>query len=233
MTLVKRGMKGDDVGKLQHSLTLMGYLTKIDGDFGPKTEANLMSFQYDHSLKVDGIFGPLTEAVVIQKLRDLRKEVEPTPVSNSETPWMDWLERNKGQKEISGTKANPFIVDLFRYTSLRNHPLATSDETAWCAALACAALEKNGYDSPNSASAATFDKYGTETELKYGAILTFRRTGGSGRHVTFYVGTDFQGRIKCIGGNQSNSLKESVYDRSGLIAVRWPVKKKLTTDSQV
>lgn len=223
--MLRRGDKGDEVGELQHRLGLLGYLTRIDKDFDAKTEANLMSFQFDNSLKVDGIYGPLTQAVISQKLRDSRKEIDPTPVSNSETPWMDWLVRNEGQSEISGSKANPFIVDLFRYTSLRNHPLSTSDETAWCAALACAALEKNGYKSPDSASAASFDSYGTECELKYGAILTFRRKGGSGRHVTFYYGEVINGKIKCLGGNQSNSLKKSTYSKSDLVSIRWPQKK--------
>ncbi len=225
--MLKRGMTGPSVEGLQTNLTRVGYLTKIDGDFGDKTEANLMSFQYDNSLKVDGIYGNVTEKVMAQKILGVSNNA-PTPVSNSETPWMDWVIRNKGQKEISGTRANPFIVDLFRYTSLSGHKLATSDETAWCAALVCAALEKNGYDSPRSASAASFDLYGTESELKYGAILTLKRHGGSGRHVTFYAGTDFQGRLKCIGGNQSDSLKESVFGRDGLVAVRWPVKRKTT-----
>lgn len=223
--MLKRGAKGEGVSALQGSLTRLGYLTTIDGEFGPQTAENLKAFQADNSLKSDGIFGPLTEAVLSQKIAALPKSKEPTPVSNSETPWMDWLERNKGQKEIPGSKANPFIVDLFRYTSLRNHPMATSDETAWCAALACAALEKNGYKSPNSAAAAAFDKYGEESKLKYGAIVTFRRTGGSGRHVTFYVGTNSQGRLRCLGGNQGNALKESLYSKSELVSVRWPIKK--------
>lgn len=225
MERIKFGDSGEVVRGLQHRLSIVGYLTTIDGEFGIQTEENLKSFQRDNALDVDGIYGPLTEAVLMQIMTDSHRfNIKPTPVSDSETPWMDWLERNKGEKEIPGTKANPFIIDLFRYTSLKNHPLATTDETAWCAAMACAALEKNGYASPRSASAATFDTYGTESDLKYGAILTFRRTGGSGRHVTFYVGTDSQGRLKCLGGNQQDSLKESAYDRSDLIAVRWPVK---------
>lgn len=222
--MLKRGMTGPSVEELQSQLTRLGYFTKIDGDFGPKTEANLMSFQYDNALKVDGICGPITQRILSQKLLGIANN-EPAPVSNSETPWMDWLERNLGQKEISGNRANPFIVDLFRYTSLSGHKLATSDETAWCAALACAALEKNGFSSPKSASAATFDTYGTECELKYGAVLTFRRKGGSGRHVTFYRGTDARGRLKCLGGNQGNSLRESYYPKDDLVSIRWPVKK--------
>ena len=129
---------------------------------------------------------------------------------------MDWLERNKGQKEIPGHEANPFIVDLFRYTSLWGNDLSLSDETAWCAALACAALEKNGYMSPRSAAASAFKNFGVECEMKYGAILTFN-WGGGGKdvelidHVSFYSGKDVKGRIKCLGGNQSNTLRDSYF----------------------
>lgn len=148
-----------------------------------------------------------------------------TPPEN-ETPWMDWLYSHIGETEIAGPIANPFIVDTFYYTSLKGDPLALDDSTAWCSALACAALEKNGYLSPHSAAAASFDNYGTDSTLKYGAILTFKRQGGSGRHVTFYVGTEPTGLLRCLGGNQANSLKESIYGADNLVSIKWPIKKK-------
>jgi uncharacterized protein (TIGR02594 family) len=213
---------------MQGWLTRLGYLTTIDGIFGKQTKKNLMAFQRDNSLEEDGKYGPITHEIMRQKIAALPKNNEPSPVDDGPTPWMSWLEANVGEKEIWGHKANPFITELFRYTSLKNHPLATSDETAWCAALACAALEKNGYSSPHSASAKSFDTYGTKlSEPKYGAILTFRREGGSGRHVTFYVGTDINGNLLCIGGNQSNMLRESLYSPSKLVEIRWPIKKQL------
>lgn len=138
---------------------------------------------------------------------------------------MNWLWDNIGQAEISGGVANSFITDTFNYTTLKNHPLSLSDETAWCAALTCAALEKNGYLSTHSASAASYDTYGETSELVYGAIITLKRDGGSGRHVTFYVDTASTGHLYCIGGNQRNALRMSTYNMSDLRAIRWPMKK--------
>lgn len=143
------------------------------------------------------------------------------------TPWMDWLRRHDGEAEIEGGLANPFITSCFNYTTLKDDALAKSDETAWCAALACAALEINGYTSPRSASAASFDNYGTPlAKLRYGAILTFKRVGGSGRHVTFFEdlapGGDL---IYCRGGNQKNKLQVSLYEAADLRSIRWPIKK--------
>lgn len=213
------------ISDLQLALTRVGYLTAVDGDFGPQTLKNLKGFQEANSLKPDGIYGPITQAVMAKKLKEIGKKPDPTPVSSSETPWMDWLLANKGQKEIPGNKANPFITELFQYTSLKNHPMATTDETAWCAACANAALVKNGYKGTNSAAAASFDNYGTKLDKpKYGCVITLRHPGG-GRHVAFFLGYNAQGRLRLLGGNQSNSLKESLFSASELVAARWPVKK--------
>lgn len=222
------GSKGSDVEKLQHNLSKVGYLTKVDGDFGPITHLNLIHFQMDHSLLNDGIYGPITYRVLTEKVDLLSQLPLPVPVSPSETPWMDWLERNMGEKEISGSRANQFIVDLFRYTSLWGNPLALSDETAWCAACACAALEKNGYNSPNSAWAAHFDTFGEKlTEPKFGAIITVKTNSGSKRHVTFFVKKDATGNYICRGGNQANMLKESTYNKDLIAEIRWPTKKTI------
>lgn len=150
-----------------------------------------------------------------------------------ETPWMTWLKVHLGETEIAGPIANPFIVDTFYYTSLKGDPLAQSDETAWCAAVACAALEKNGYVSPHSAAAIKFDNCGEACTLKYGAIMTFKRAGGSGRHVTFYV-SESEHYYRCLGGNQGNALREANFPKADLVAIRWPVKmpEKKTSQNQ-
>ena len=223
-------MKGEEVKQLQHDLTRLGYWTKIDGDFGPKTHNSLVDFQHDNSLMNDGIYGPITAGVMNQRIAAIEVGNYPTPVSAGQTPWLDWLERNEGEKEIKGIKANPFIIDLFRYTSLKDHPLAQSDETAWCAACMCAALSKNGYQSPNSAAAASFDTYGEKSVLRRGAILTFPTNTGSHRHVTCFTGEEKNGLVECIGGNQGNKLKRSWYKKEDIEACRWPIKNQPTME---
>lgn len=222
--ILKNGSTGKAVEELQLNLSRVGYLTNIDGEFGSDTRNNLKAFQADHSLKADGIYGPLTQDVMAKELAGIPKSKEPTPVDKSDTPWMTFIERNMGEKEIPGTRANQFIVDCFQYTSLANTKWALSDETAWCAALANAALRKNGYKGTNSALAASFDRYGVALDKpKYGCVLTLRHPSG-GRHVTFFAGYNSQGRMRCWGGNQSNALKESLFSKSELVAARWPVK---------
>lgn len=52
---LKQGMRGHDVRVLQGYLTVAGYPTSIDGDFGPTTNSNVMKFESAHQLAVDGV----------------------------------------------------------------------------------------------------------------------------------------------------------------------------------
>lgn len=63
MTILKLGDKGSEVRELQRTLRDLGYDIKPDGDFGPKTRAAVMRFQYmlwGLSEDVNGIVGPAT-----------------------------------------------------------------------------------------------------------------------------------------------------------------------------
>lgn len=224
--MLKKGSKGTKVETLQIALTRLGYFLKADGDFGSKTLAAVKAFQTNNTLKADGIVGPITQGVIDVKLKALGTGIPaPAPVSPDDQAWMIWLERNKGQKEIAGSKANQFIVDTFQYTSLKNHKLALSDETAWCAALANAALRKNGMKGTNSAAAKSFDKYGEEATLDRGMVVTTKNPKTGQRHVTFCAKKPKAGDKTFIGlgGNQGNALKESTYQIAHIVAIRKPV----------
>jgi hypothetical protein len=71
-TLLQRGSKGDAVKKLQQELNeILGTKLAVDGDFGPKTEAAVKSFQQQKHLKVDGIVGPQTESAIQSALKQI------------------------------------------------------------------------------------------------------------------------------------------------------------------
>lgn len=55
MSILKRGMKGAPVKRMQEALGI-----GADGDFGPGTEKAVREFQQSNSLAVDGIAGPDT-----------------------------------------------------------------------------------------------------------------------------------------------------------------------------
>jgi len=57
---LKRGSRGRGVELLQRWLNVLGYGLKVDGIFGPRTEAALKSFQRSVGLNPDGWAGKLT-----------------------------------------------------------------------------------------------------------------------------------------------------------------------------
>jgi putative chitinase len=58
--LLRRGSRGEAVGKLQEMIRKLGFDLVIDQDFGPATELAVTRFQRDNNLDADGIVGPMT-----------------------------------------------------------------------------------------------------------------------------------------------------------------------------
>ena len=66
-TILKRGMKGDDVRRLQQRLMELGYALPrygADGEYGSETATAVKAFQRDRGLQVDGIAGEATLAAL-------------------------------------------------------------------------------------------------------------------------------------------------------------------------
>lgn len=72
-----RGMSGTDVEDLQNYLTLAGYPTSVDGDFGPLTRKSVVRFQRASHVRANGVV-PHGEQVTLQ--RDVAQAV-PTSAS--------------------------------------------------------------------------------------------------------------------------------------------------------
>jgi len=65
VSILKEGMSGDEVKKLQSALKTKGFDPGvIDGQFGLGTEAALIAFQKSENLPADGIAGPQTQAAL-------------------------------------------------------------------------------------------------------------------------------------------------------------------------
>ena len=63
--LLRHGSTGEGVKWLQYELSKQGYTLKIDGIYGPATEAAVRMFQNDRRLICDGVVGPLTIAALL------------------------------------------------------------------------------------------------------------------------------------------------------------------------
>jgi len=65
LAVLGRGSRGDAVKRLQRALRDAGFSPgKIDGDFGPATEAAVLAYQRSAGLLADGIAGPRTQAAL-------------------------------------------------------------------------------------------------------------------------------------------------------------------------
>ncbi len=53
--VLRPGMHGHDVRVLQGYLTLVGYPTQVDGQYGPSTKANVIKFQKAQNLRANGV----------------------------------------------------------------------------------------------------------------------------------------------------------------------------------
>jgi uncharacterized protein (TIGR02594 family) len=125
---------------------------------------------------------------------------------------------------MSGYDDNPNIVAWHATTRLK----ATDDETPWCSSFVNAMLLKAGYKPTYSAAAMSWTTWGNARELTpsaLGAVVVIKRKGKDGKthyHVGFYAGRFGSDKIILLGGNQSDMVKESVFDADLIAAVRWP-----------
>jgi len=77
MPTLRLNSSGADVTLLQEKLQSLGFSPgKIDGDFGPGTEAAVIAFQRSEGLLADGIVGPTTQEALgfVPSLDDLMAE---------------------------------------------------------------------------------------------------------------------------------------------------------------
>lgn len=136
--------------------------------------------------------------------------------------WMQYAVADYGTEEVAGPKANAKIRAYHQHTTLK----ATSDEVPWCAAFVCAMLEKAGFKSTHKANAKSYLTFGDELPgPKVGAIAVLNRgTDPASGHVAFVVGFN-SNNVYLLGGNQSNMVRVSSFQRWRVLQYRWPVEK--------
>lgn len=64
--IIKDGIVGDDVRKLQEALVKLGYKIDVDGECGPETTKAIKQFQKDNAIVVDGEFGKKSYAKLLE-----------------------------------------------------------------------------------------------------------------------------------------------------------------------
>lgn len=96
--MLKKGSKGNEVKKLQTRLNQLGFnCGAVDGIFGAKTHAAVISFQRSRGLLMDGIVGPKTSALLW------------TPAFTGK--WMHIVEHHSGAEEKDAAQIRNYHVN--------------------------------------------------------------------------------------------------------------------------
>lgn len=127
---LRQGDEGPWVERLQHLLTVAGYPTIADGDFGSITDQQVRFFQASENLVVDGWVGELTWAALEEALQAAEGEdperwawlprPRPEPPQAPPRPDFDPIRGNVGRHKIFGyfkyapapTAANPEAIQF-------------------------------------------------------------------------------------------------------------------------
>jgi len=136
--------------------------------------------------------------------------------------WLRWARREIGIREIVGPRHAARVLE---YWSLGKVPLGVNDdETPWCAAFVCAALESNGTRSARTARARGSEagKHFARCDARAGAIIVLSSDRGTASgHVGFLEGVS-PGKLHILGGNQNNQVSVAPFPASRLVAMLWP-----------
>lgn len=163
-----------------------------------------------------------------------RKASEETDPGDHPT-WYKIARREIGVREISGPQHEQRVLEYL--ATCESLPAADrgKDETAWCSAFVNWCVEQAGVEGTNSAWARSWNDvpWGEEEDRaapRVGSIVVFRRFNSNtdGGHVGFFV-ADKGSKVRVLGGNQSNSVREQDYPKDGfmnpfnykLLGYRW------------
>lgn len=137
--------------------------------------------------------------------------------------WLDTAKKYIGTKEVAGASHNATILKMYANVGF---PEVKDDETAWCAAFVGSVLKEAGLPYMKSLAARSYLKYGKELKQpKAGAIVVFWRGKPDGwqGHVAFVSHFD-DTWVYCVGGNQSNQVNVTKFDRKRVLGYRWPTE---------
>lgn len=125
-----------------------------------------------------------------------------------------------GTHEAPGEADNPVIIEWAKELGLADYK---RDSTAWCGLFCAICAHRAGKSVPAKPLwALNWKQFGLGvTKPMLGDVLVFSRGEGFG-HVGIYVGED-PSSFHVIGGNQSDQVSITRFDRGRLVAARRPL----------
>lgn len=157
-----------------------------------------------------------------------------------ENPAYKEAKKHAGEKETD-SRFNRYLSAFWRIVGLPNYKTIIGASFAWCGLFVAAMNSEAGLKwIANGAGARNWAKYGVEIDwrkngIPRGAVMHLNHAGncssGSGNHVTFADGDCTAAelakpgaQVPGFGGNQSNTVKRSLFGVKEICAVRWPAE---------
>lgn len=229
-TILKKGMRGEEVRQLQQDLQDLGYPIGVDGIFGPETKSVVQQFQTDEGLEADGIVGPKTFAALEAALERLAELLEGEAEADSGHPDRhgDTTSRSgardRGEAPVQQQAGN--VLDkLYQFaTEYLGVPYqygGTSKQGIDCSALTQLAMQFLGYEIPRSSAEQV--KVGQTVErnqLRAGDLVFFSTTGSGATHVAVYLEDNKLLNATTSKGVTYTSLHENYWDKRFYTAKR-------------
>lgn len=134
--------------------------------------------------------------------------------------WYDIALQEIGQKEVQGGE-NPRILEYHNATSLH----AKEDEVPWCSAFVNWCMKQADIEGTNLANARSWLDWGVRlTSPKKGCVVVLKRGAPPSGHVSFFdsFASSDKTKLLCLGGNQGDRVKFSVYKVADVLGYRWP-----------
>ena len=128
-------------------------------------------------------------------------------------PWMQTAMNEIGQKEISGPKNNPRVMEYHKAAG--SYSKGDSGEgDAWCAGFVSWVMKQHNYTPPGKAmQALSWKNFGISVIKPIFGAIGIKQRGGGG-HVAFVVGRSRDGEyLYMLGGNQNDEVNISRYRR--------------------
>lgn len=97
---ISYGSSGEDVRKLQQTLNSLGFNLSVDGQFGPKTQSAVRSYQQKNGLAVDGIVG-------VNTWNSLSKSITNKTTTTNKTTNSKVTNTNKTKNKIAEPVSKP------------------------------------------------------------------------------------------------------------------------------
>ncbi len=199
---------------LQSRLNELGFgPLAVDGVFGPRTSAAVVSFKRSVGLRARDHVGPITWAALM----------EPTP--ESEIPWLAEAMRILGLHEQRDKSKLKLWFD-------KSVSWIDPSEVPWCGAFVATIMRKWDPELTlpvNPLGAKNWSRFGQECKPQLGCILTFHRGDPSDwrGHVCNYLG-ESETAYYVIGGNQKDAVTRTWIAKSRFHSARWPLDFSMT-----